>query len=209
MKKIYSIKKAASLLRAGCVIAYPTETFYAVGCSVYDEQALHRIFKIKERAAALPLPLIVRDFEQITQVGRIDAETLPYLEEVTSLFWPSSLSILLRAKICVSPCITAGTGNIVVRQSPHPTAQELMQEIDFPLVSTSANKSGESAAGSLEELDKKLHLDAVLCTKYPLYGELPSTIIEVLQDRHFRVIRQGAFSLDKLKDIGYTEIATS
>lgn len=203
MKKLYSVDNAISLLKEGAVIAYPTETFYGIGCSAFDIEAVRKIYCIKERAITQALPLLVRNFEQAQEIADIEEGILASLEEITSSFWPGSLSILVPAKDCISSLVTAGTGKIVVRQSPHEVASEIVEKLNAPLISTSANKSGESPARLLSELDEALEVDAVLACGAEPKGGLPSTIIEVLPEKKIKILRSGAFNIMLLKEYGY------
>ncbi len=204
MKTIHSIEEAVKLLKRNAVIAYPTETFYGIGCSAYSEEAVKRIFEIKQRNITFALPLIVRDFEQVLEIATINKKILSSVEEITSNFWPQSLSILLKAKKHISPIITANTGTIVVRQSPHTIPQILTELINAPLISTSANKSGEAPAQKAEEFNQELEIDALLDMGETPSGGLASTIIEIMPDKKIKVLRNGAFDLKGILELGYS-----
>ncbi len=201
MKTIHTLKEAVEILNKDGIIAYPTETFYGIGCSAYNEESIKKIFEIKERALSLPLPLIVRDFEQVLDIASIDEEVLPYIKEITSKFWPQPLSILLKAKEHISPIITANTGTIVVRQSPHEVPAFLTKTLNAPLISTSANKSGEAPARIASEFNKKLQIDALLDFGSEPRGGLASTIIEILPNKKIKILRKGAFDVKKLEEL--------
>ncbi len=206
---INDIEPAVSILKNGGVIAYPTETFYGLGCSAFNEEALKRIYEIKERSLTQPLPLIVRDFQQVLEIADIPEKLYPSIKEITDNFWAGSLSILLQAKKHISPIITAHTGTIVVRQSPHALCQEITTLLDAPLISTSANKSGEKPAQFANELDSRLAIDAILDCKnkadFP-QGGLPSTIIDVQGNKKIRLLRKGVFDISLLEKLGYSII---
>ncbi len=204
MKTIKDLHLASTLLKSGGVIAYPTETFYAIGASAYNEEAILRIFEIKQRELSKPLPLIVRDFNQAKEIADIPQNLLSSIEEICTRFWPESLSIVLPAKENISPILTAHTGTVVVRQSPCEVAHFLCKEIDAPLISTSANKSGEKSARLAHEVDSTLLIDAVVDTDYPPKGGAPSTIIEVLSQKQIKILRQGAFDVKKIIELGYS-----
>ncbi len=204
MKTIHTIEEALEILSNDGVIAYPTETFFGIGCSAYSQKGIEKIYEIKQRPLNLALPLIVRGFEQVLEIANIDKEIADFVEEITSTFWASSLSIKLKAKEHISPRITANTGTIVVRQSPHIVPQMLTHGLKAPLISTSANKSGEQAARTAKEFNEKLAIDALLDMPPQPQGGLASTIIEILPNKEIKVLREGVFDLNKLKDLGYT-----
>ncbi len=198
-----SLNEALEILHNGGVIAYPTETFYGIGASIFNINAIERIYKIKERSKSQALPLIVRDYEQVLEIAHLDTDKANSLQDLTSLFWPTSLSFLVKARKNISPLITADTGKIVVRQSPHSICQELVTALNAPIISTSANKSGEKPAQCIEEISKDLNIDAILQAGEKPQGGLPSTILEILPKRKVRLIRQGAFDTSIIAKLGY------
>ncbi len=199
-----NIDKAAQILLDGGVIAYPTETYYGLGCSAFNEKALRRIYEIKERSLTQPLPLIVRDFKQVLEIADIPTSIFTSIEEITQHFWAGSLSLLLKSKEHISPIITANTSTIVVRQSPHKAVIELMKKVDAPIISTSANKSGEKPAQFSYEVDNNLDIDFILEHDEKPQGGLPSTIIKVKEEKKIHLIRKGAFDIHLLENLNYT-----
>ncbi len=203
---INSLDDALLLLRVGGVIAYPTETFYGIGCGIYNNESLNRIYEIKGRASNMPLPLIVANNIQALEHANISKEVENSFLELTTQFWPGSLSICLKTNDKVSKIITANTGTMVVRQSPHELAHALCTGLGSPIVSTSANISGKPAAKTAQEVDINLAIDAVLDIQSPQQrpqGGLASTIINLLENKTIQVIRDGAFDTKQLEEMGY------
>ncbi len=204
MTIINSIDSALEILQNGGIIAYPTETFYGIGCSIFNINAIEKIYEIKGRDKNQALPLIVKDYRQTIEITNLDMDIESSLQDLVSLFWPTSLSFLLKAKNNIHPLITAGTGKVVVRQSPHTTCQALVNGLNSPLISTSANRSGEKPAECIEEIPEDFGVDAILQVGKNPKGCLPSTIIELLPKREIRLVRQGAFDTSILLGLGYT-----
>jgi L-threonylcarbamoyladenylate synthase len=129
------IAEARRLLAAGEVIAFPTETFYGLAADARNAAAVLEVFAAKGRPASSPVALIVRD---LAMARALSPDELP--EAATALvakFWPGPLTLVIRAADSVSGALTAGTGTIGVRVSPHPVAAALAA--DFPITATSAN----------------------------------------------------------------------
>ena len=191
-----SPEKAAGVLEKGGVIVYPTETLYGIGALVSCAAAVERIFDIKGRPKAMPIPVLVRDFEML---GSIAAPT-SLAERLAGRFWPGALTIILKAAGELDPIITAGTGNVAVRISAHPFVRALFEYIDIPLTSTSANPSG---AGNIL---KSSYIYDTFRDKVELIidsGNIPaskgSTIVDLAAGSP-RIVREGDLSSRKLKE---------
>ena len=85
------LQQAADILRGGGLIVYPTETFFGIGCRYDNEEAISRVFRGKRRLLAMPLPLIVADFEQVESVASPAPELWDDVVDLSSRFWPGPL----------------------------------------------------------------------------------------------------------------------
>lgn len=199
--RFFTPDTAAECLRRGGVAIYPTETFFGVGCRVTDAEAVARVYQAKRRDVHLPLPVIGGDRAQLAGVATVDAA----LEPLLARFWPGSLTILLPALSCVPESVTAGTGKIAVRLSPHPEARRLALAVGEPLVSSSANISGRPAVTAAADLDPDLlvRVDGVLAVGAPPAGGLPSTLAEMVSPGHLRLLRVGAVESEQLEAAGF------
>ena len=133
-----SVKKAAALLRAGQVVAFPTETVYGLGADALNAEAVRRIFAAKERPADNPLIVHVADPAQLTDLCRI-TDTAQALMEA---YWPGPLTLLLKKTDRVPSVTTAGLASVAVRCPQHPVALALLRECALPIAAPSANRSG-------------------------------------------------------------------
>lgn len=129
---------AASILNAGGVIVYPTETLYGIGALVFFEESVRRIYEIKGRPSGNPIPILVKDTEMLEQVAEVNDLALSLAEK----FWPGPLTLVLKDTGKLPALITAGTGKVAARVSSGIFATRLFEFIDTPLCSTSANVSG-------------------------------------------------------------------
>jgi L-threonylcarbamoyladenylate synthase len=134
---------AVRTLRAGGVVAYPTEAVYGLGCDPFNEHAVMRLLAIKGRAVDKGLILIAADHDQLEPLLLpCGADTLaPVLES-----WPGPSTWILPAHPRVPGWLTGGSGAIAVRVTAHPLAASLCRRFGGPLVSTSANRSGRPPA---------------------------------------------------------------
>lgn len=202
-----SIEDAVKILNKGGVIAYPTETYYGLGCKINSEKAISRIFQTKKRLYAMPLPIIVADLDQAFGVVSLSPELAEDLQKLAQIFWPGPLSCILPAKANLSDLLTGGSGKVALRISPHPIACRLAKECGAPIVASSANISGQAPARLAQELDQVLleKLDGVIKSLPEPAGGAASTMIELLGKQRYRLQRQGALEQTKLQSAGFFE----
>lgn len=142
-------------IEEGAVILYPTETVYGLGCNARDRAAIQRIYDLKKRPPDKALLMLVRDKEMLSEFAR---EVPPALEALTARFWPGPLTLVLEAKPGKLPLdlLSPGHSTIAVRVSPHPFCKSLMAHLKAPLVSTSANLSGEKNPLKFEDVNPSI-----------------------------------------------------
>jgi L-threonylcarbamoyladenylate synthase len=150
MKLTTDIQDAISVLRSGGVLVYPTETSYGIGCDATNEQAVIRVFEIKHRAPEKGVTLLLSMNERF---GDSFATWDQHLLDLAMKFWPGPLNIICPIKqgsTIAAQCLTEHT--IAMRRSSHLIANALVDGLGVPLVSTSANISGEPELYSAQEI---------------------------------------------------------
>lgn len=199
------MQEAADRLKNGDLLLYPTETFFGIGCRVSDDGAIARVFQVKRRLFAMPLPVILADGKQLPLVAQVPPSLAQDVDRLERAFWPGPLSLILPARMHISPLLTGGTGNIAVRVSPHPVPRELATLVGEPLVASSANISGHPAVTRAEALDSDLMqaVGAVLDAGPAPAGGAPSTLVEPLGNGRLRLRRAGAIGNDALRAAGF------
>jgi L-threonylcarbamoyladenylate synthase len=135
-----AVEEAARLLRAGELVAIPTETVYGLAANALDARACLRIFEVKRRPAFDPLIVHVRSREAALELCE---HAPPAAEALMEAFWPGPLTLVLPKRACVPDLVTSGLDTVAVRQPAHPLAQRLLEELEFPLAAPSANLFGQ------------------------------------------------------------------
>lgn len=133
-----ALMKAAAVLKAGGLVVYPTETAYALGCDPASAKAVKRLFSVKKRDASKPLPLIADAPATAKRALRLDR----YAAVLATAFWPGPLTLVAPAARRFAPGVASKRGELAVRVSPHPVAAALAKALGRPVISTSANRSG-------------------------------------------------------------------
>ncbi len=196
--EILSLEEAAWKMRNGSVVAYPTETVYGLGTVIYDDEAIKKIKKVKGSAENKPLSVLIGNNFELLQ--ELVGDVLPVAQRLIKFFWPGPLTIIHQCKPDIPSSITGNTGFVGIRCSSHPMLNELINQVGHPIISTSANPSGQEPATSYEQIYHyfKNSIDGILLFDTNSYSDsvtynLPSTIVRV--ERHnFQIIRDGAIS---------------
>ncbi|MCA2967746.1 MAG: threonylcarbamoyl-AMP synthase [Acidobacteriaceae bacterium] len=137
MSPMIDYDRAAALLRAGRLVAFPTETVYGLGANALDAAAVRRIYEAKGRPSTSPLIVHVADAAMAKTVA---AEWPEAAERLAARFWPGPLTLVLPKRRAVPDEVTAGLGTVGVRQPAHPVALELIRRAGVPLAGPSANR---------------------------------------------------------------------
>lgn len=142
-------------LQQGSVIAYPTEAVYGLGCDPDNEAAVLALLAIKQRPVEKGLILVAANYSQL--LPYVDDKAIP-LEKRYQIFssWPGHISWVLPASKTAPKWITGQFNTIAVRVSAHPVVQQLCSAYGKPLVSTSANLSGQPAITDKADLERSL-----------------------------------------------------
>ena len=166
MPAALTIDDAASLLRRGGVIAYPTEAVWGLGCDPFDEAAVTHLLALKQRPVDKGLILIAGSLDQFD--GLLDWDALPVdRREAVFASWPGPNTWIVPATGRVPHWITGAHDGVAVRVSAHPTVVALCAAFGGPLVSTSANPGGAPPPHALDAFDPALQaaLDGVVAGK--------------------------------------------
>ena len=187
-----ALHQAASVVRDGGVIAFPTETFYGLGVTPWDSAAVQRLFALKGRStASSPILVLIRHRKDLES---LISEISPSAELLMNACWPGPLTIVFRASSRVPPLLTAGTGTIGIRLSAAASLQWLLDAVDGPLTGTSANRSGALPAVTAQDVQASLGVDVDLVLdggRTP--GGFASTVVDTTV-MPVRLIREGALS---------------
>ena len=193
-----AIALAGETIRAGGLVAFPTETVYGLGANAWDTQAVARIFHAKGRPSTDPLIVHIADMEQLSQVARAIPASA---RELCRRFWPGALTLVLPKANAIPANLTAGLDTVAVRMPDHAVALALLRNAGVPIAAPSANlfsrPSPTSAQHVLEDLAG--HVDIVLDAGSTTIG-LESTIVSLV-DNPPRLLRPGGISLESLREI--------
>jgi L-threonylcarbamoyladenylate synthase len=190
-----AIAKACEVLKAGGLVAFPTDTVYGVGADAFQARAVERIYEVKGRPLAKAIPLLIDNAENLHMV----AEHIPEVAwALAKRFWPGALTVVLHRKPEVPDIVTGGGATVAVRLPDHSFAWGLIRAAGGVLAATSANLSGcpdPTTAGEVMgylEGRIELVLDGGRCP-----GGIPSTVLDLTKTPP-SVVRLGAIPRHEL-----------
>lgn len=172
-----SIERAVGLLRAGGVVAFPTDTVYGLGAHGFMASAIEKLYVLKRRERDKAIALLIASLDDLRAVSAKVPEVAWRLAEQ---FWPGPLTLVLPKAAAVLDVLTAGGETVAVRMPAHEMALQLMQSLDAPLAATSANLSGEPEAVTARQVGAvfgdqlQVILDGGRCP-----GGVASTVVDV------------------------------
>jgi L-threonylcarbamoyladenylate synthase len=189
---------AVRLLRAGKVIAFPTDTVYGIGASGFNERAIEQLFVVKSRERGKAIPYLLADQTDLALVAR---EIPLAARRLAAKFWPGALTLVIPASTRVPKILTAGSVTVAVRVPNHPTTRALIDSIQEPLAATSANISGERDPATATEVHAQLD------SRIPLIlnggatrGNVPSTVVDVTVTPP-RILRAGVITAEEIEQV--------
>jgi L-threonylcarbamoyladenylate synthase len=193
-----AVAAAAAVIRAGGLVAFPTETVYGLGANALDAAAVRRVFAAKGRPSSDPLIAHVADEGQVAQV----AASLPDVaRELARRFWPGPLTLVLARHPRVPPEVAAGGATVAVRVPDHPVALALLAAAGVPIVAPSANlfsrPSPTTATHVLEDLRGRV--DLVLDAGPTAIG-VESTVVDLTAEPP-ALLRPGGVPLEALREL--------
>lgn len=197
---------AVTKLKAGEVVALPTETVYGLAANALDEAAVAKVFEVKGRPTTDPLIVHIGRNEQIHDVCDISPELDEVVQKLISEFWPGPLTLVLPKKAIIPDLVTSGQPTVAVRLSEHPVMRAICCEMNTPIAAPSANRFGCISPTSATAVEKELGgrigliLDGGACN-----AGIESTIIrvEVGEKRpEFHLLRSGPIVKEELQKLG-------
>jgi L-threonylcarbamoyladenylate synthase len=193
-----AIALAASLLRAGEVVAFPTETVYGLGADATSEEAVQRIFIAKERPLSDPLIVHVAEASHLVGVAH-DIPAIAWL--LAERFWPGPLTLVLPRGPRIPALVAAGGATVGVRVPAHPVAQALLRAAALPVAAPSANRfmhtSPTTAAHVLADLNGRI---ACVLDGGPTTVGVESTVVDLTTSPP-RLLRPGGVTLEALRTL--------
>lgn len=189
------IASVAAIIRAGGVVAIPTDTLYGLAADPFNPRAVQKIFELKRREPERAIPLVAASLQQVSEaLGELSIAS----RKLAARFWPGPLTLLLQAPPTLAPEVTSRFDTVGVRVPDHAVTRALAAACYLPLTSTSANISDRPATANPDVVAEQLpDLDGLLDSG-PTSGGAPSTIVDVTRGAPV-LVRPGAVAWDDIQ----------
>lgn len=193
-----AVKKGAEIIKKGGLVAFPTETVYGLGASVFNSYSIAKIFEVKNRPYFDPLIVHISDFSQL---NLLVLKVNPKAKKLMKKFWPGPLTIILPKSKIVPDIVTAGLKTVAIRMPSHPVAQALIQASEVPIAAPSANPFGYLSPTTAQHVKNQLagKIELILDGGKCNLG-IESTVIYV-KNNEASVLRYGAIPLEDIEKV--------
>ncbi|MGJ8685391.1 MAG: L-threonylcarbamoyladenylate synthase [Nonlabens sp.] len=182
------VREAVSALKKGKTILYPTDTIYGIGCDATNYDAVEEIYNIKERDSSKPLIILVDSFDMLDR----------YIEEVPEMAWQvlklnkKPLTIIYDRPKAIAENLVGSDNTLGIRVTNDPVCRAIIKGLRKPIVSTSANLSGEKTPVGFIDISEKLknRVDYILDLPLAKTKVPPSSIIKISNDGTMKILRK-------------------
>lgn len=192
------IRKAASVVLSGGILAFPTDTSYGLGVNPFDDEAVSRLYRLKQRERQKPLILLLSSSEQLSDLTE---EVPDEAKKLMEHFWPGPLTLLFTASDELKSFLVGNTGKIGVRVPGSRIARKIIDACRIPVTATSANISGQPSARSAQEVNRyfKNMIEMILEVGVS-HRDKESTVLDVTTSPPL-LIREGEIGLDRIESV--------
>ena len=189
------LSEAVDAVKSGGVIAFPTDTFYALGVDATNESAIRRAFEAKRRPADTPMPVLISEPSQARQFTHGFGDVSNAL---ANRFWPGALTIVAQAKMSVPEVLMGGLGTVGLRMPDHDLALRLIAQAGCGITGTSANISGRPPSKDWRSIRKSMgdDIDAIVVGECGSASSA-STVVQVIDDG-IKILREGPISISEI-----------
>ncbi len=196
------INLAATVLRDGGIVVFPTETVYGLGALADSKFGPHEIFEVKVRPADLPIPLLVETEDALDTWGTHVPE---YAHRLAHAFWPGAVTLVVKASDRVPRDFRAPDGTIGLRSPDHEVVLELLAASGGPIFATSANTHGNPAPGTFDEVEPRIIAAAdMVLDGGETEHQMASTVV-LCTGAEPQIVREGAVPSEKVLAVAHGE----
>ncbi len=181
------IKQVVECLKQGGVIIYPTDTTYGIGCDIYNRKAIKRIFQIKQRDQRKPFSFICNDLAEISTYAQVSN----FAFKIIKRHLPGAYTFVLDATKIVPESLSTKQKTVGIRMPENAICQAIVAELGNPLVTTSANTSGEDTPQDPRDIQESMGQLVDFVIDGGISMDEASTVISLLNDKT-DILRQGS-----------------
>ncbi len=195
-----AIPRAVELLRAGKMVALPTETVYGLAADALKPEAAAQVFAVKERPRFDPLIVHLPSRDWMDRIARIPEGDRALVDQLTKRFWPGPLTLVLPRQSIVPDVVTAGLDTVAIRMSSHPVFALIVRAFNGPVAAPSANRFGRISPTTAQHVIEELHgRIPFIVDGGPTRIGVESTVVSINKGK-IRVLRKGPVTAEELSE---------
>jgi len=180
------IHRVVDCLKQGGVIAYPTDTIYGIGCDIFNRKGVRKIYQIKQRDPRKPFSFICADLSDVSNYAQVSN----FAYKIMRRHLPGPFTFVLEATRAVPDLLTTRQKTVGIRIPDNPIALSIVKELGHPLVTTSANVTGDDVMNDPMDIDEQLGRSLDMVVDGGIMSGDPSTVISLIDDR-VELLREG------------------
>lgn len=190
------VRRVTEVLTQGGVIAYPTDTIYGIGCDIFNKKGVKKIYQIKQRDARKPFSFICSDLSEVANYARVSNFAFKLMKR----HLPGPYTFVLEASRVVPDLLVTKQKTVGIRIPANPIACAIVRELGHPLVTTSANLTGDEILQDPRDIQDSLGKMLDLVVDGGILASQPSTLISLVNDSP-EVLRHGCGTVDWLEQV--------
>ena len=180
------VSRVVDCLKQGGVIAYPTDTIYGIGCDIFNRKGVRKIYQIKQRDPRKPFSFICADLSDVSNYAQVSN----FAYKIMRRHLPGPYTFVLEATRAVPDLLTTRQKTVGIRIPDNPIALSIVRELGHPLVTTSANLSGDHVMNNPQDIDSELGRMLDMVVDGGILNGDPSTVISLIDDQ-VELLREG------------------
>ena len=192
------LKKPAQIIKNGGIVIFPTETVYGIGTNGLDENAIKKLYKVKQRTLNKPISLLVNNIEMVEKIAK-NITKIEY--KLMERFFPGPLTVILEKRDIIPDILTSNTNTVGIRMPSGEIAKKLIEFAGVPLATSSSNISGKPSGTNINDIKKDFEgkVDCFVDNGESELG-IPSTVIKII-DNTPHILRQGVISEEEIRKV--------
>jgi len=183
------IKNTLTVLEKGGIIMHATETCYGFACDAFNKKAIKRLYTLKKMNAKKPSSIMVTDLKTAQKYGKFNNLAL----KLARKYWPGPLTIIVQRRASLPKFLNPSAKTIGIRCPNNELTQKILKAYNHPIITTSANLSGEKEIYSVRALSKKIKPDLIIDSG-TIPHRKPSTIVSTEKNK-IEILRQGTLKI--------------
>ncbi len=187
------VEQVVDILKRGGIVAYPTDTTYGIGCSIFSKKGLERIYQVKQRDKRKPFSFICADLSEVSRYTRLTNQAFKIMKR----YLPGPYTFVLEASREVPDLLTTRQKTVGIRIPDNPVCMAIVQSLGIPIVTTSANLSGDDPVGDPLEILRQFGKNIDIVVDGGLLATEVSSVISLVGDQ-IELLREGAGDLSWL-----------